>query len=330
MATVFISYRRDDSAFAAYAVYDRLAERLGEENIFIDAKDIPLGVDFREVLTDTLERCDVLLAFVGQHWLYDCARGERAGAMRLDDADDYVRMEIATCLKRGVPIVPVLCGEVARMPAENELPEELRKFVRMNGLELRPGRGIFLQIEELASNLQRMLLLKERAKEGAKEEKKESTEEAKEEPKESKAETEEEPKEEPKEEAAALIRYRKAYISYSSKDRAEVLKRMAFLKVANIEPILDVAPRFGAFYKDILAEQISQADVFFLFWSSHAAQSAEVRKEVEIALSRNIEIVPIILEMPPPPPPPYLSHLHFNDLSLYTAGRAEKPAGGET
>jgi hypothetical protein len=43
---IFISYRRDDSGPTAGRLYDRLVEKFGEANIFIDVDNMPAGVDF--------------------------------------------------------------------------------------------------------------------------------------------------------------------------------------------------------------------------------------------------------------------------------------------
>ena len=49
MPRIFISYRREDSAFETTAVYDRLASEFGTENVFFDVDAIPAGQGFRKV-----------------------------------------------------------------------------------------------------------------------------------------------------------------------------------------------------------------------------------------------------------------------------------------
>ena len=58
------------------------------------------------------------------------------GRRRLDDPMDYVRRELAAALGRRIPVIPVLI-ERAVMPAERDLPDELRPFARRNAIELR-------------------------------------------------------------------------------------------------------------------------------------------------------------------------------------------------
>ncbi|OYE06223.1 toll/interleukin-1 receptor domain-containing protein [Nostoc sp. 'Peltigera membranacea cyanobiont' 232] len=120
--------------------------------------------------------------------------------------------------------------------------------------------------------------------------------------------------------------YRKAFVSYSSKDRIEVLKRVQGLAVSGItvfQDILNLEP--GDRWEQELYRNIDDWDLFLLFWSTAAKESPWVLKEVLYALERqgsdglrSPEIIPVIIEGPPlVPPPPELQALHFNDKLLY-------------
>jgi hypothetical protein len=120
--------------------------------------------------------------------------------------------------------------------------------------------------------------------------------------------------------------YRRAFISYASADRKEVLKRAQMLASVGIEffqDILTLEP--GEHWERRIYNEIDLCDLFLLFWSSAARTSPWVLKEVHYALKLNggnelvpPEILPVIIEGPPPvPPPPELAHLHFNDRILY-------------
>ena len=76
--------------------------------------------------------CDVLLALIGPSWLDS---KDAAGKRRLDDSSDFVRQEIATALKRNIPVTPVLLQR-AQMPAEQSLPDDLKDLAFRNGFEL--------------------------------------------------------------------------------------------------------------------------------------------------------------------------------------------------
>src|SRR5262245_46730469 len=102
---LFISYRRDDSAGHAGRVYDRLEREFGRDRLVMDVDSIPLGANFLKVIGEEVAKCDVLLAIIGPGWLD--ARDEK-GIRRLDNPDDFVRIEIATALKRAIPVIPIL------------------------------------------------------------------------------------------------------------------------------------------------------------------------------------------------------------------------------
>jgi hypothetical protein len=66
---IFISYRREETAYPAGWLFDRLAERFGSGQVFKDVDSIQLGDDFVEVITRAVGSCDVLLALIGDEWL---------------------------------------------------------------------------------------------------------------------------------------------------------------------------------------------------------------------------------------------------------------------
>jgi uncharacterized membrane protein HdeD (DUF308 family) len=134
-AKVFLSYRRDDSAAFAGRVQDRLVQEFGRDLLFMDVDAIPLGVNFATVVRDAVAKCEVLLAVIGPHWLD--ARDD-VGARRLDDPNDYVRIEIGAALQRNVPVIPLLL-DGAKVPKANQLPEDLKELAMRNGLDVRHG-----------------------------------------------------------------------------------------------------------------------------------------------------------------------------------------------
>jgi hypothetical protein len=133
---VFISYRREDSGGFAGRIYDRLTSRLGRENVFFDVDTIPPGRDFVEVLSERVGKCDALLAVIGKHWLLSA---DSENHRRLDDPQDFVRIEIEAALSRNVPVIPVLVDGAA-MPHPTDLPESLAKLVRRQAVEVSHAR----------------------------------------------------------------------------------------------------------------------------------------------------------------------------------------------
>jgi hypothetical protein len=133
---VFISYKREESAFAARAIYDRVAQKVGRENVFLDVDNIDLGVDWFNVLTERVGACDALVAVIGRNWVSSADKDNQRG---IDDPDDFVRIEIEAALKREVRVSPVLVDGVA-MPKASELPESLKGLARRQGTEVSPAR----------------------------------------------------------------------------------------------------------------------------------------------------------------------------------------------
>jgi hypothetical protein len=152
--SIFISYRRDDSIDAANRIYDRLVAHFGRGSVFMDEESIPVGIDFRKNLQAAVSRCDVLLAVIGQGWLKARGRkGPSAGQRRLDNPDDFVRIEIQTALERGIPVVPVLVGK-ATMPAEKDLPDALKELAFRHFAEVRPGKDFHDHVDRLIRGIE--------------------------------------------------------------------------------------------------------------------------------------------------------------------------------
>ncbi len=133
---IFISYRRDDAPGSTGRLYDRLADSFPREALFMDVDAMVPGVDFVRELDDAVQGCDVLLAVIGRHWL-DAATP--SGVRRLDDPEDFVRVEVQTALKQGIRVIPVLV-DGAQMPAAEELPEPLRPLARRHAVEISHSR----------------------------------------------------------------------------------------------------------------------------------------------------------------------------------------------
>ena len=136
---IFMSYRREDTAYPAGWLYDRLADHFGSDQVFKDVDSIESGDVFVEVITRAVEACDVLLAVIGQEWLtVTDAHGQR----RLDNPNDFVRLEIEAALTRNVRVIPILV-DGASMPRADELPDSLARLERRQALELSPARFAF-------------------------------------------------------------------------------------------------------------------------------------------------------------------------------------------
>jgi hypothetical protein len=148
---VFINYRRGDSSGYAGRLYDSLTGRADGWNVFMDIDTIEPGVDFTEVIDKELRDCDVVIVMIGRQWL-DAADGK--GRRRLDDPDDFVRMEIEAALDRDIRVIPALV-QGAEMPGSDALPGGLSRLARRNALELSDGRWRY-DVDRLVQLLERV------------------------------------------------------------------------------------------------------------------------------------------------------------------------------
>ncbi|MEL6955786.1 MAG: toll/interleukin-1 receptor domain-containing protein [Pseudomonadota bacterium] len=139
MPSIFISYRRDDAGFAADRVRDAALEYVANpDDVFMDTSSIPPGVVFSEYIQERVEQCDVLLALIGANWLG--ATDTSSGKRRLEDPNDYVHREIVGAMARGIPVVPILLGDVD-IPSPSDLPGPLQPLTERNAW--RVGRTSF-------------------------------------------------------------------------------------------------------------------------------------------------------------------------------------------
>jgi hypothetical protein len=148
---IFLNYRREDAADAAGRLSDALAAHFGSGHLFMDIDAIEPGVDFEEVVNEAVGTCDVLIAVIGRHWLTVV---DHRGRRRLDNPDDYVRMELEAALERNVRVIPVLVQGVD-MPGSDELPEALKKLARRNAVEVSTTRWRY-DIGRLTAALERI------------------------------------------------------------------------------------------------------------------------------------------------------------------------------
>jgi hypothetical protein len=133
---IFISYRRSDAEGEAGRLYDDVVRLFGSGSVFMDVSDIHPGKDFRQVLTDNVSKCTVLLAIIGPNWT---SVTDASGARRLEQPNDFVRLEVGAALARGIDVIPVLVHG-ARMPTVAELPEDLQNLAYRNCFELTHAR----------------------------------------------------------------------------------------------------------------------------------------------------------------------------------------------
>jgi TIR domain len=150
--SIFISYRREDTAADAGRLYDHLSDRFGEDRVFMDIDSIAIGLDFTKAVIEAVSICNMLLVLVGRGWL---SITDGKGRRRIDIPDDWVRVEIEAALLRDIPVVPVLVDGAA-MPQAEDLPSSLRPFVRRQAFLL-SHTGFKSEIVDLMAAVDKVL-----------------------------------------------------------------------------------------------------------------------------------------------------------------------------
>jgi hypothetical protein len=123
MYRVFISYRRDDSHEAAGRIYDNLVSHFGKHRVFRDVDTIAAGVDFRQEIRRFISGSDVVV--IGPKW-----------TTLVDDAGDFVRLEVEQALVCGAKVIPILVNG-ATVPEPWGLPQSVRPLCYLNAIHVR-------------------------------------------------------------------------------------------------------------------------------------------------------------------------------------------------
>jgi hypothetical protein len=142
---IFINYRRDDTQGTAWALYMKLEERFGADNVFFDNRALLPGMRWLQEIRTKLASSGVFVALIGQSWLPILREHMQRGD------EDYVAKEIDLALRDPrMLVIPVLVDDTA-LPNPSELPPSLRMLV-----DCQLGR---LRHTELAEDVDRLITL---------------------------------------------------------------------------------------------------------------------------------------------------------------------------
>jgi hypothetical protein len=152
--SIFISYRRSDSADVVGRLYEHLTSKYGTTAVFKDVDTLIAGGDFRTQIERSLNACQVFLCIMGSQWA-----GPQDGRIRrIDDPRDFVRIEVETALGRGIPVIPVLVGGM-KMPPLEFFPDSLRELAYRHALLLRADPDFRNDASRLTANISEHLTL---------------------------------------------------------------------------------------------------------------------------------------------------------------------------
>lgn len=282
---IFINYRRGDDPGHTGRLFDRLQDSFEADQLFLDVDNIAPGLDFVRVLDERVAECDIVLAVIGKGWID--AR-DAAGARRLDDPDDFVRIEIASALNQGKRVVPVLVGD-APMPHPEDLPEVLRPLARRNAVRLTHERfrsdtqglvkALQQSLEEIETHRQAEaeVLRRVQAEEERKRQEAEAARRAEEEALKKKAE----------QEAQARAAEERRRQEVAAKQRAEDERLFAIAKRAGTVAALDafLAAHPGTFF----ADETQKVKAELLAVEEAQQRAAEERRRQEAAAKQRAE-----------------------------------------
>lgn len=163
---LFVNYRRADTPYGASAVYEHLARAFGKERVFLDSGSILPGELFPPAIQRALEEIRVLIAVVGPRWFEKVSASGNGGGRsegtqrRIDQEDDWVRLEISRALARGIPVVQVLLDGAAPVKSE-ELPGDIARLALCQAVHIRQdmlGEDVRSLVDRLVALVPELLL----------------------------------------------------------------------------------------------------------------------------------------------------------------------------
>lgn len=134
MPRMFLISRQDETSHLSDYLASALSARYGPQNV---VRGVPARTlaEYASAVERNLRASDVALVVIGPHWLMNPGAN---GQPWLLQPDDPTRIALATALRLGVLVAPIL-SEGARMPAEDALPPDLRRLPQMQALPIRPA-----------------------------------------------------------------------------------------------------------------------------------------------------------------------------------------------
>jgi hypothetical protein len=153
MPRVFLSFRKADSRWLRDRVHQALVDRFGAGEVFKSGGSIQPGAEFAAILRRQAAECELMLVLIGPAWL-DIRADD---GMRLVDREhDWVRTEIATALRAGNRVVPVLLGDDTMLPDAASLPDEIAVLGRLQFLRV-PETHLAHELDRLCTALAALL-----------------------------------------------------------------------------------------------------------------------------------------------------------------------------
>jgi hypothetical protein len=151
--TVFVSYRRSDSAGHAGRMADSLKH--AGFDVFFDQTGPKAGEIFEDVIEEALVRSAVVLVVIGDIWTEELMRRQATAQQGEGPEYDYVVLEIKAALAKKCTIIPVLI-DGAGVPRERDLPDDIKALPKRHVFDLRSAQWDD-EIQRLAARLHELI-----------------------------------------------------------------------------------------------------------------------------------------------------------------------------
>lgn len=152
MNRIFISYRSADGAKDASRLADDLGRVFGADHVFLDRQDLRGGSSWRQEIERAIGHRPIVLLLVTPGFV---GARHADGRLRIDDADDPVRMEIQSAIDAGAVLMP-LRVDGTPMPSAASLPEPLRVITERHALPLRTDDWTRLDLPRIVADIERL------------------------------------------------------------------------------------------------------------------------------------------------------------------------------
>lgn len=146
MPSIFISYRRSDSADAAKLIYERLIKLFPGWQVFYDHKSLDYGDIFPDRIRDAVLRADIVLVTMGPRWL-DILQERKSRTEK-----DFVLEEVTFALTGDRLVIPVLINNSVAL-AQHALEgfPDIAPLAEMHACTVRPEPDFESDVLRLAA-----------------------------------------------------------------------------------------------------------------------------------------------------------------------------------
>jgi serine/threonine protein kinase len=144
--SIFVSYRRKDTSITVSLLLQRLQQRFGRNEVFVDREDSKLGEAWKEKVQDALRNSSLVLVVIGGKWL--TAQGLGSGQLPDEPEEDWVITEVEMAQSLNKPIISILC-DIDKLPYGVDLPEPISRLAGLEFQSIRFQAGDETVVEKL-------------------------------------------------------------------------------------------------------------------------------------------------------------------------------------